>query len=36
MLIASTAITYGVELISKNQKDFRFIEELKLIEYFSR
>jgi predicted nucleic acid-binding protein len=36
MLIASTAIAYGVEFISKNQKDFRFIDELKLIEYFSK
>jgi predicted nucleic acid-binding protein len=33
MLIASTAITYNIELISKNQKDFKFIDELQLIEY---
>jgi predicted nucleic acid-binding protein len=35
MLIASTAITYNIELISKNQKDFKFINELQLIEYFA-
>jgi predicted nucleic acid-binding protein len=35
MLIASTAITYNIELISKNQKDFKFIDELKLMEYFA-
>jgi predicted nucleic acid-binding protein len=34
MLIASTAITYNIELISKNQKDFKFIDELQLIKYF--
>ncbi|CAN5481491.1 type II toxin-antitoxin system VapC family toxin [soil metagenome] len=33
MLIASTALTYELELISKNQKDFKFIDDLKLIKY---
>jgi len=33
MLIASTAIILEVPLISKNQKDFRFIKELKLKNY---
>lgn len=33
MLIASTALVYDVELFSKNQKDFKFIDDLKLIEY---
>ena len=33
MLIASTALVYDVELISKNQKDFKFIDDLKLVEY---
>lgn len=33
MLIASTALVYDVELISKNQKDFKFIDDLKLIKY---
>jgi predicted nucleic acid-binding protein len=27
MLIASTALTYELELISKNQKDFKFIDD---------
>lgn len=36
MLIASTALAYDIELISKNQKDFKFVDELKLIQYFSR
>jgi hypothetical protein len=36
MLIASTALTYDVELISKNQKDFKFIDDLKLIKYTVR
>lgn len=36
MLIASTALVYDVELISKNQKDFRFIDDLKLIKYFEK
>lgn len=36
MLIASTALVYDIELISKNQKDFKFIDELKLIQYFSK
>jgi len=35
MLIASTAIFLDVPLISKNQKDFRFIKELKLRNYIS-
>jgi len=33
MLIASTALIYELELISKNQKDFKFIDDLKLIKY---
>ncbi len=33
MLIASTAIVLDVPLISKNQKDFRFIKDLKLRNY---
>ncbi|MEX0685943.1 MAG: type II toxin-antitoxin system VapC family toxin [Balneolales bacterium] len=33
MLIASTAITFEIPLMSKNQKDYRFIKGLKLIEY---
>lgn len=33
MLIASTALMLEIPLMSKNQKDFRFIDELKLIEY---
>jgi len=33
MLIASTALVYDVELFSKNKKDFKFIDNLKLIEY---
>jgi len=33
MLIASTAIVLDVPLISKNQKDYRFIKELKLKNY---
>lgn len=36
MLIASTALAYDIELISKNQKDFRFIDELKLIKYIQK
>ncbi len=36
MLIASTALIYDVELISKNQKDFRFIGGLKLIKYIAK
>ncbi|PAU92948.1 VapC toxin family PIN domain ribonuclease [Aliifodinibius salipaludis] len=34
MLIASTAITHEIELISKNQKDYTFIEDLELRKYF--
>jgi hypothetical protein len=33
MLIASTALIYDFELISKNQKDFKFIDDLRLIKY---
>jgi predicted nucleic acid-binding protein len=33
MLIASTAITHEIELISKNQKDYTFIEDLELRKY---
>lgn len=33
MLIASTALTLEIPLLSKNQKDFRFIKKLDLIEY---
>ncbi|NLF95992.1 MAG: type II toxin-antitoxin system VapC family toxin [Candidatus Riflebacteria bacterium] len=32
-LIAATAITLQIPLISKNQKDFRYIEELSLLPY---
>jgi hypothetical protein len=32
-IIAATAITLGWQFISKNQKDFRFIKELKLLPY---
>ena len=33
MLIASTALTLEIPLLSKNRKDFRFINKLELIEY---
>ncbi|WP_234571966.1 type II toxin-antitoxin system VapC family toxin [Rhodohalobacter sp. 614A] len=33
MLIASTALTLEIPLLSKNRKDFRFIKKLELIEY---
>jgi predicted nucleic acid-binding protein len=33
ILIASTALTLEIPLLSKNQKDFRFINKLDLIEY---
>ncbi len=33
MLIASTSITHEIELISKNQKDYTFIEDLELRKY---
>lgn len=33
MLIASTALVLDMPLISKNQKDFRFIDKLSLLEY---
>ena len=32
-LIAATAVVTDTRLISKNQKDYRFIEELNLLEY---
>lgn len=32
-LIAATAIVNGIQLISKNRKDYRFIEQLELLEY---
>lgn len=32
-LIAATAITLDISLLSKNQKDYRFIPELDLLEY---
>ena len=32
-LIAATAISRGVNLVSKNQRDYRFIEELHLLPY---
>ncbi len=32
-LIAATALEYSCCLLSKNQKDFRFIENLKLLPY---
>lgn len=32
-LIAATAISFNYPLISKNQKDYRFIEELALLVY---
>jgi len=35
MLIASTAITHEIELISKNQKDYAFIEDLELRKYIA-
>jgi predicted nucleic acid-binding protein len=33
MLIAATAITLKIPLLSKNKKDFRFIDQLNLREY---
>ena len=32
-LIAATAITYSAPLVSKNQRDYRFIKELHLLPY---
>ncbi len=32
-LIASTAIYHSASLISRNQKDFRYIDDLKLLKY---
>lgn len=33
ILIASTAITHAIELISKNLKDYTFIQDLELRKY---
>ncbi|HLR77184.1 MAG TPA: type II toxin-antitoxin system VapC family toxin [Balneolaceae bacterium] len=33
MLIASTALTLEIALMSKNRKDFRFIDKLDLVKY---
>lgn len=33
MLIASTALVYNISLLSKNKKDFFFIEHLKFIPF---
>jgi|SRR5699024_434994 len=33
MLIASAALTLEIPLLSKNRKDFRFIDKLDLVEY---
>jgi len=33
MLIASTALTLEIPLMSKNRKDFRFIDKLDLVKY---
>lgn len=33
MLIASTALTLGIQLASKNRKDFSFIEGLEFVPY---
>jgi hypothetical protein len=32
-IIAATAITLNCPFVTKNQKDFRFIEELRLLAY---
>lgn len=32
-LIAATALTMNVSLLGKNQRDYRFIDELKLLSY---
>lgn len=32
-IIAATAISFGLSLVSKNQKDYRFIENLNLLSY---
>ena len=32
-IIAATAIVYNLSFVSKNQKDYRFIEKLNLISY---
>ena len=32
-LIAATAITFNISLLSKNQKDYRFIPEISLLTY---
>ena len=33
-LIAATAIVYGIELFTLNQKDFKFIKQVKLLDVF--
>ncbi len=33
MLIASSALTYEIPILSKNRKDFRFLKGLKLLKY---
>jgi hypothetical protein len=35
-LIAATAIGLGIEFITKNQRDYRFIDQLKLLPYPTR
>lgn len=32
-LVAATALTQGVPLVSKNQRDYRFIPDLQLLPY---
>lgn len=32
-LIASTALSQGIKLVSKNQRDYRFVEGLELLPY---
>jgi hypothetical protein len=32
-VIAATALTEGVPLVSKNQRDYRFIPDLQLLPY---
>ncbi len=32
-LIAATALIHNIPLLSKNQRDYRFISDLKLLEY---
>lgn len=33
-LIAATAIVYGIKLFTLNQKDFKFIKQVKLLDVF--